>query len=435
MKVPSLAAASALNFASGLTSVIAALVVSVLVARGLRPQGFGVYALVMAFITFTFAVARLGIPDTAGRYTAELHAGRRSDLIAIIIGRSLRSGLISGTGAALALALVSGLIAGFFRQPAMRLDLLVGALLPVPMVLLSVLQSVLASLQQYRYLWQVNLVTSPIWVAGCGFSLAIHAGIPGLLFTTLFVELLNLAAATWRTKQLAGARFDGELPPGLAVRFKHYHRSLAVLIVLDLIVWQRSELVVLGRFSTAAQTSFYAVPFGMVERIIDLIPGALLGALLPGLAYAGASRNPWQATVIFKAALRYLALLTIPICIGGFLLASWLIQLLYGPGFGPAAVVLQVLLVSALFGVLGRASRAMLLSLERQQLLVQTGAIAAVLGIALDLLLIPRWGALGAAIANAIMQAAWTVAVVIPVWRRLLVRPPNAVVAEAVASI
>jgi len=76
---PTLARASALNFASSAVSLFAGLIVSVVLARGLGPAGFGVYALVMAVVSFAFLVARLGIPETAARYGAEL-AGSLSPL-------------------------------------------------------------------------------------------------------------------------------------------------------------------------------------------------------------------------------------------------------------------------------------------------------------------------------------------------------------------
>jgi hypothetical protein len=44
---------------------------------------------------------------------------------------------------------------------------------------------------------------------------------------------------------------------------------------------------------------------------------------------------------------------------------------------------------------------------------------AVALSLTLDFLLIPRWGAIGAAIANAVTQGSWAVAVSAPLWRRV----------------
>jgi O-antigen/teichoic acid export membrane protein len=229
------------------------------------------------------------------------------------------------------------------------------------------------------------------------------------------------------------------LPIEIRSRLQRYNLALAALILMDVIVWQRSELLFLGRLSNAAEVSFYAVPFALTERVADLIPGAVLGVLLPGLAYAQASADPTRFASVFGEALRYLGLLTVPIAIGGIVLAPFVVGLLYGPGFAPAAIVLQILFVSVVFGVLGQASRSALLGMEAQGRLLKTGLAAAVLSIALDLVLIPRWGAAGAAIANTIVQSTWALTIFIPLWRDLhhgsppKYGPPPAV-REAVAS-
>jgi len=144
-------------------------------------------------------------------------------LIGILCGRSLFSGSISGAAATVLLIVVSDPVSAFFHLPRMRGYLLLGAALLVPMVTLSVLQGILTGLQQYRYLMQVNLLTTPVWVAGCLLTLTAGAGIPGVLLATLVVELLNLAALTWRAHRLVGIRFNRPLPADLTLRLRRYN--------------------------------------------------------------------------------------------------------------------------------------------------------------------------------------------------------------------
>jgi O-antigen/teichoic acid export membrane protein len=433
VKRPALVHGTALNFADGAISLASGVIISVLLARALKPGGFGLYALVMSIVSFSFLFARLGIPGTVRRYAAELDGRGEHHLIGIVAGRGLVNGLAAGIVAGLILVALAAPLGAFFRQPRMPTYLLIGALLIPPMVTLSVFRGLLGGLQQFRFMMQVNLVTSPIWVAACALALWIHGGVAGILLATLGVELINLGAFAWRAQYQVGIRWQAALPAELAARLKRYNLGLAALILLDVIVWQRSELIFLGRFQPATQVSFYAVPFALTERITDLIPGAMLGVLLPGLTFAQASADPSRFGVLFRDALRYLAILTLPISVVGILLAPWIVRLLYGPGFEPATVVLQILLTSIVFGVLGQAARSALLGFERQGLLLATGVIAAALSILLDLLLIPRWGALGAALANTAVQATWAIAIFIPVWRRIQLRPTNSL-AEAVAS-
>jgi O-antigen/teichoic acid export membrane protein len=430
---PSLRRGSMLNFGDGAISMGSAVLVSVLLAQTLHAAGFGLYALVMTIVSFTYLLARAGIPGTVRRYAAEFDGRGERALIGIVAGRGLRSASLTAVGGAVLLALAAGPLSAFFRAESLRNYLLIGAVLLIPMVPLSVLRALLGGLQQYRYLMQVSLWTSPIWVAACAAAVLSGRGITGVLLATLVVELLNLAALGWKAAHEVSIRWTFTLPKEIHIRLKRYNLALAALILLDVIVWQRSELLFLGRLSNANQVAYYAIPFALTERVVDLIPGAVLGVLLPGLAYAQASADPARFGAVFNEALRYLALLTLPIAVAGIILAPFVIGLLYGPGFAPAAIVLQILLVSVIFGVLGQASRSALLGMEAQGLLLTTGVIAAILSIALDLVLIPQWNAAGAAIANTTVQAFWAITISIVVWRRLQQRQIPAV-REVVAS-
>ena len=423
---------SLLNFADGGISLASALLVSVLLARTLKPERFGQYALVMVIVSFAYLLARAGIPGTVRRYAAEFDGRGDRALIGIVAGRGLRNASLTALAGALLLGMAAAPLSTFFHDAKLQSFLLIGAVLLIPMVPLSVLRALLGGLQQYRYLMQVNLWTSPVWLAACGLALLAGGGVAGVLLATLGVEMLNIAALAWKARREVPIRWRLALPDEIRSRMQRYNLALAALILLDVIVWQRSELLFLGRLSKAAEVSFYAVPFALTERVVDLIPGAVLGVLLPGLAFAQASTDPTRFAAVFKEALRYLALLTLPITIVGIALAPFIIGLLYGKDFAPAATVLQILLISVLFGVLGQAARSALLGLEAQGRLLKTGIVAAALSIALDLVLIPRWGAVGAAIANMTVQAAWSLAIFIPLWRRLQHRA--APLREAVAS-
>lgn len=418
MNPPSLTRASLLNFVDGGVTIASALIVSVLLARKLGPDRFGVYALVMSVVIFALLFARLGIAGTVRRYVAELDGRGDRATAAAIIGRGLRLALLSGTAGSLALAALAAPFSAFFRQSQLDAYLLIGAVMLLPMVLLGVLRSIAGGLQRYRYLVVLRLTTSPLWVIACVAALWFGAGIAGVLLASLLIDLVQVAALGWWVAANVGIGWRTPLPDALGIRLRRYNLTLGALIFLNAVVWERSELLFLGRFNGPGQISLYAIPFALTERVVDLIPGAILGVLLPGLTYAQ-SIDPARFSAMFSHALRYLAMVTLPICLFGIPLAPAIIQVLYGPGYGGAVIVLQILLVAVVFGVLGQASRSALLGIESQGWLLKTGLAAAVLSICLDLVLIPRWGAIGAAIANTVVQATWALLIFSPLWQRL----------------
>ena len=238
-----------------------------LLARKLHPQGFGQYALVMSIVSFAYLFARAGIPGTVRRYAAEFDGRGEPSMVGIVAGRGIRNATLTGLAAALLLAALAAPLSAFFRNSSLQSYLLLGSVVLLPMLPLSVFRALLEGLQQYRYLLRVSLFTSPLWLASCAVALYANQGIAGVLIATLLVELVNLAALALKANRDLKLSWSGPLPEAIKSRLQRYNLALAALILLDVIVWQRSELLFLGRLSNATEVSFYAVPFALTERV------------------------------------------------------------------------------------------------------------------------------------------------------------------------
>src|SRR5205823_1385236 len=134
---------------------------------------------------------------TVRRFVAEQHARADRATAAIVVGRGLRLGLMSGLAGTALLALAAAPLAAFFRHRELQAYFLVGAAMVLPMVLLGVLRSVAGGYQQYRYLLILNAITSPLWVVGCVLAIRSGAGIAGVLIATLLIDLAQVAAVGW----------------------------------------------------------------------------------------------------------------------------------------------------------------------------------------------------------------------------------------------
>jgi O-antigen/teichoic acid export membrane protein len=425
-----------LNAADSATTLVAAMVVSIVLARTLGPDRFGLYALVTTVVTFTFLFARLGVGDTVRRYMAELDGRDQRPLGAVLAGWGLKIGISAAIVAAVALMLAAGPLSGFFRRSEIGAYLLIGAASLLPTAAASVLRNLQRGLQHWRALLWLNLATSPLWVGACALAVWRGAGIAGVLVAGIAIEVINVGVlAIWARRDTGWPRLRTPLPAELRSRVLRYNFGLAVLVVMNVIVWQRSELIFLGRFSGPEQVAYYAVPFSLTQRITELLPGAVLGVLLPSLSFAYGTADPARFGEILSTASRYLAMLALPICAFGIPLAGAGIALLYGSAYLPAVPVLQILLAASIFGVAGQAASAALLGMEQQSWLLKTGLAAVALSLALDFLLIPRWGAIGAAIANGVTQASWAVAVTAPLLRRVSHAARKAVARSALVAV
>jgi O-antigen/teichoic acid export membrane protein len=415
-----MARSTALIFLDTIVSLFSGLIVSVILARTLQPDGFGLYSLVITISAFAYLVARFGITETVRRYAAELDGRGDRKLVATVAGRSLRLGLVSAAAAGLILIAAALPLARFFQADQLRAYLILAGISLVPTMASGVLISVVKGLQRYQFFLTMNLITSPLWVIACAAALWRGTGIAGLLIAGIAIDLVRIAVLGWWMRREVGIQWAGRLPDLLRGRLARYNAAVGVLMLLNAVVWQRSEIVFLGHFQGPTQVAYYTLPFGLTDRLTGLLPGPLLAVMLPGLTYMQGAADPARFTAMLSNALRYLAVLTFPITLFGIIVAPFVIGVLYGDRYAPAAVVLQILLVAMIFGVLGEASSAALLSLEGQGWLLKTGAAAAAASLVLDLVLIPRYGAVGAAVANTVAQAGWAIAAFVPLWKRVL---------------
>jgi O-antigen/teichoic acid export membrane protein len=151
-----------------------------------------------------------------------------------------------------------------------------------------------------------------------------------------------------------------------------------------------------------------------------LLPGAIAGVLLPQIAVLYAGRGRLQdVSPTYQRAVRYLALVSLPLGGVGVVLARPAVALAYGDGYEPMVPVLQVLVAAGTVGAIAAAASSLLYGIGRQNFILVALIGLAVLNLALDFVMIPRYAALGAAIAKGVAQGLGSAAGVLYVSRAL----------------
>jgi O-antigen/teichoic acid export membrane protein len=166
------------------------------------------------------------------------------------------------------------------------------------------------------------------------------------------------------------------------------------------------DTLLLGFFRGEEAAGWYAAIYKLLAAV--LIPSdILIQAFLPSLSHvygtfaAMQERSRTFAKLLFS--------LGLPISLGGAILATDLVNLVYGPAYQPAAGALAILLVNALFVYANSAYGHPLIAWNRERSYMLAFSVGAVLNVLLDLLLIPKYGINGAAIGTLVCQAVVTI--------------------------
>ena len=159
----------------------------------------------------------------------------------------------------------------------------------------------------------------------------------------------------------------------------------------------RLDQWILGAVAGPRELGLYTVAVAWVDALFFL-PTALVLVQRPDLVRASSAEAKRQASIVFRGAL----LITLILTMGMIVLAPFLCVTAFGESFRGSIEMLRVLALGA-FGIVALKLLGNALTAQRKPLL-ETAAIsgAFVCTIALDVILIPSHGGLGAAVASSV---------------------------------
>ncbi len=369
-------------------------------------SGFGIYSYVIACVTLIGLPLQAGLPTLTTREVASFKASNNYRAIKGLIWRSLQL-----------LTMISGLVV------CLALFLTVLTILPIsePHQPLLILGAALMSLTAWTGFFGAALIGSGRLIAGQLPEAAIRP-----VFFILFVAILAVICQLDLTPQLvlscavaaafiaalfAAIRFFGEygfslrgLTPGYETR--RWLRSLIPLAFFGVTttLLAQTDILLLGVFSTTSTVGVYKVSvvgsslvaFGL--NVINTVNAPQYAALsakddrsgIESLAFNAARLATAFAVTLFAA---YLIL-------GGDML-----MLVFGAEYVGALSMMIILAMAQVVNCFTGSAGLILNSMNMEGRAATAVAVAAGLNVVLNLVLIPRFGANGAAIATGISLA------------------------------
>jgi O-antigen/teichoic acid export membrane protein len=377
-------------------------VANILLSRTLGISAFGDYVIALSWALVLTLPAKAGFDNSALRYSTIYL--EKEDLAA------LRGFVRFGTAAVILVSLLMAaliLITGATLIPVDERTRQWTALLILPLALLAFGSAVMrtarriVSAQFYEQILRPALIIAGIAAAAVGGIRLSSGSAMGLTFFAALCALLGLVAQLRRALRPSRAHLPiyDDWQQWLAVSVP----MLALSVVQELM--NQVDIILLGQLADERQAALFAASW----RLASLVPFALVGlATMAGPLIAAAYERGATdelhrvSSVVARSGFAF-ALVSAAIL---YLLGKPLLGL-FGPEFIAGNRVLSVLLlggiVNAFTGVV--AYYATLTGRERQALAIFAGAL--VLSISLNLLLIPRFGAIGAAAASSSATGAW----------------------------
>ncbi len=175
-------------------------------------------------------------------------------------------------------------------------------------------------------------------------------------------------------------------------------------------VYGQTDKIMLKVLLNEAEVGYYAVATtlcGMwtfvLQAIIDSIYPTIISLYNKNSMIAYERKNRQLYAIVFY--------LSIFVSLMFVLFGEWAIGLLYGVAFLPAAASLKIVTCYTAFSYLGVARNAWVVSEGKQKFLTWIYLVSAVCNVILNFILIPKWGAIGAALASLFAQVSSTLVV------------------------
>ena len=387
------------NTSARALAIVGLTLATVVVARVGGPEDVGAYALLRMIPGLVGVMAVAGLPGAMAFFLAEPRRDRSGLWPTVFL--VLAGGAVLGS---VGWVLISPAIARLFFPQDSTLVVAAAGLTVATQLLLTVGKTSLQGLEDRRG-GDIVIAAEEIAFLPC-YLLPLLLGVQGTIAIVVGLALADVVVAVeawrrvghrlgWRWHPAAlsarrGARPDRQLV-GELVRYGLRGQVGGVITLLNL----RVDFAILGAMAGPAVLGTYAVASKYAELL--RMPGtALTWVCYPQLAAADQDRAARTARRLVVPTTAAIALAAVPL----WLLAEPLTRLLYGSEFDAAVAPSQVLLIGMLLAGAAGVASGYLYGRGRPGLNSLAMGLGLLVTIGLDLVLIPRFGAMGAAAAS-----------------------------------
>jgi O-antigen/teichoic acid export membrane protein len=217
-------------------------------------------------------------------------------------------------------------------------------------------------------------------------------GLNGILIATI-----SSGASSFLFHYLFALKFTAIKPEfDLSLWREIFGRSwpLAITIILNLI-YLRTDIIFLSLFKSAGEVGLYGAAYKVVD-VLTTLPFMFAGLILPVLTAAWIDKKPEYFKKVLQKSFDFMAVLAIPLIVGGQFLAGPIMNVVAGPEFIKSGIILKFLIIAVAAIFLGTMFSHAVIALDKQKKLIGFYAFTSVSSLIAYFILIPKFSYFGA---------------------------------------
>jgi len=379
--------------------MVAAFAVSIILGRTIGPEGLGIINLANRIVAIVLILAMLGMNNVILKEIAIAFERKDWQHVANTIYTALCINIPLALGFSLLFIFLTPWLAeNIFHEPALKVPLIIALTVVVPQVLSRIFAS---GVNGFRKIWQSSLINDTLSVG------VVAMGLVMLLLLQIEITIINVAAlyaigrvtitlavgSYWKHLFQFNGRRTLQTSPMLKV-------ALPLMVVsATTMIASNADSIMLGWLSNAREVGFYSVA-ARLALLTSFFHAITVSTLSPKIASLYNENKKVELQLMVQKVTQGLLFIglfsTVVFILGGkFILQLW------GEVFIISHWPLIILSIGQLFNIGTGATGIILIMTGHEKIVGYITISSAILNLILNFILIPHYGASGAAIATA----------------------------------
>lgn len=377
-----------------LSSVIFPLITFPYASRILLPEGMGKVSFATSFIAYFCMFAQMGIPTYGIRACAKVRDDKEE------LTKTAQELLIMNLVMSAAVYAVLFLV--LICIPRFRAERTLYMLVSVTIFLNAIgMEWLYKALEQYRYITIRSVFFK--FIAVLAMLIFIHKTEDYVIYGGITI----FAASASNILNFINAHQYIKMKPVGGYCFKRHMKPVIVFFAMSCAttVYTNLDTVMLGIMTTNTDVGLYNAAVKIKAVLVGIVTS--LGAvLLPRASYYVQKGNMEEFYNVSKKAVHFIFLAAVPMMVFFMIYAKPCVLLLSGTAFEGAVLPMQIIMPTLLFiGLSNLLGIQMLIPLGKEKMVLYSEITGAVVDLLLNYILIPMYGAAGAAIGTLVAEA------------------------------
>ena len=378
----------------------------IIIARHFNAEVYGLFSLSMIVISIAVSLASVGLFEGLVRQIS-IYRGQKDEKAIKYLAHASKNFFIISGFILFGITFLSApwISINIFHEPRLIVFLRIMAL-AIPFVLIT--NMFLSILRAYEKIKTQSIITNIIQNSSKFFILLLFifiglntVSVPlSYLFACLVMAIVSWFYARKILNKIRNTKEEARPYRELLTNVMSYSWPLMFVGVLTSIFYWTDSLII-GYYMGVGNVGIYNVAITLVA-FLGIVPELFIQLLFPVAARNLSNNKDNLVNPLIKRVAKWILFINSLIAIICFFFAPQIISLLFGNEFASASSLLRILAVGALFTTLASYFTNLLTVVGKTKTILGNLIMVATINAVLDLIAIPVWGMVGAAIATSV---------------------------------